>query len=108
MPESLSSLLAESFNAVNTVQGIFIAFMMVMVMGRYHHIVFFAGAAILIDQFVTLAFNNKWNTSIEDILEQFWDKLLDLDATVVIIRFVGFLVVITAMYGVKRLFLRGG
>ncbi len=107
MPESLSALLAEAFDAVNSIQGIMIAFITMMVMGRYHHIVFFAAGALLIDQFVTLAFNNTWNTSIEDIAEQFWDKLLDLDATVVIIRFVGFLVVITAMYGVKRLFLRG-
>lgn len=85
MLESLLVLLIEVFDVVNLIQGFLIVFVLMMVMGCYYYIVFFVVGVLLIDQFVMFVFNNIWNISIEDIVEQFWDKLFDFDVIVVII-----------------------
>ncbi len=106
MPESLTDLISQSFNAVNSVQGLVIAFIASLTMRRYGGIVYFSLFAIIVDQFVTIAYERQiWGgKSVADAVNEILDSILSLDATVVIIRFIGFMVVITVFYGLKSLF----
>ncbi len=106
MPESLVDLLSQSFNAVNSAQGIVIALIASLAMRRYGSIVSFSVFAIIVDQFVTIAYAKQiWGRpSVGDVLADIWDSILALDATVVIIRLIGFIVLITLIYGIRSLF----
>lgn len=106
MPESLIDLLSQSFDAVNSVQGIVIALIASLAMKRYGGIVYFSIFAIIVDQFVTIAYAKQiWGKpSVADVMADIWDSILTLDATVVIIRFIGFMVIITLIYGIRSLF----
>ena len=84
MPQELSDLLFRSFDAVSTLQGIIISFVAAITMSRYAHIVYFSIIAIVVDQFVTLAFTKTWGNS----------------------RLIGYMLVITIMYSLKQLFRR--
>jgi len=106
MPESLIDLLGQSFNAVNSVQGLVIALIAALAMRRYGGIVYFSIFAIIVDQFVTIAYAKQiWGKqTVADVLAEIVDSILELDATVVIIRLIGFMVVITLIYGIRSLF----
>ncbi len=106
MPESLTDLISQSFSAVNSVQGLVIAFIASLTMRKYSSIVYLSLFAIIIDQFVTIAYERQiWGgKSVAEAMNEIVDSLSGLDATVVIIRFIGFMVVITAFYGLKSLF----
>jgi len=106
MPESLIDLLSQSFDAINFAQGIVIALITALAMRRYGGIVYFSIFAIIIDQFVTIAYAKQiWGKqTVADVLAEIVDSILELDATVVIIRLIGFMVVITLIYGIRSLF----
>ncbi len=106
MPDSLVSLLTQSFNAVNSSVGLLISFLAAVTMTRYAHIVYYSALSLIIDQFVTIAYSRQWNTSVENVSSQIWNEILELDASVLVIRFIGFMVVISIFYAVKRLFRR--
>lgn len=106
MSGSVVDLLRESFNAVNSVQGLIIAFLATLMMRRYASVVYFSVLAIIVDQFVTIAFDRNWGRSIESVADDLWNSIIGLDATVVIIRFIGFMVIITVLYGLRSFFRR--
>ena len=64
MMESLTDLLGQAFDVRNIWQVLIIAFLAAMTMRRYGGIVFFSLLAIVIDQFVTIAFDKGWGTSV--------------------------------------------
>jgi len=103
MPESLTNLLADSFDAVSGAQAAIIAILAAVTMRRYGSIVWFSVFAIIVDQFVTIALSREWDTT-GDVLSQVFESITELNPTVVITRFIGFLVLITIFYGIKALF----
>lgn len=96
----------QAFNAINTPQGLIIAALIALITPRFALIALTAGVALIIDQFVTIAYDKIFNKSAEKILEKAIDKVLSTDATVLILRYVGFFVVIAAIYFVKSLVFR--
>ncbi len=106
MPQELSNLVSDSFDAVGTLQGVIISLIVAITMSRYGQIVYFSVIAIIADQFVTLAFGSTPAASIGGIFSEVWDSIPELDATAVIIRFIGYILVITIMYFLKQLFHR--
>ncbi len=106
MPDQLSDLLVRSFDAVNLLQGLIISFVAAITMSRYAQIFYFSIIAIVVDQFFTLAFRGQADDSVKGISTVVWQKILELDATVVILHFIFYLVVITIMYSLKQLFRR--
>ncbi len=75
-------------------------------MWRYAQIVYFSLIAIVIDQFITLAFRGRGDDSVVGISTIVWEEILELDATVVILHFIFYLVMITIIYSLFQLFRR--
>ena len=99
-------LLGESFNAVNTTIGLLISFVAAITMRRYSSIVFFSFIALFVDQFVAIAFGNRWGATVDEVTGQAIESLTSLDARILIVRFVGFMLVITVIYTIRSLFRR--
>ena len=106
MPDSLITVLTQSFNAVNSTIGLLIAVFAAITMRRYGNIIYFSALSLIVDQFVGIAFKRQWDSSVENVSSQIWDEILSLDASVLVIRFIGFMLVITIVFSVKRLFRR--
>ena len=107
MPTDLMQLIENSFNAVNLLQAIIISFIAALLMSRYASVVFFSVLAIVIDQFVTIAFETEtfWSdNSVGGVLEDLTSSFMALDATIVILRFIAYLVLITIIYALRSFF----
>ncbi len=105
MPDSLITVLTQSFNAVNSTVGLLIAVFAAITMRRYGNIIYFSALALIVDQFVSIAFKHEW-ASVENVTSQIWNEILALDASVLVIRFIGFMLIITVIFTIKRLFKR--
>ena len=104
--DQLTTLLSQAFGAVDLLQGLIIAFVAAITMSRYSQILYFAIIAIIVDQFVTLAFRGRSNDSVEDISTVLLENLREVEATNVILHFIFYLVMITLIYTLRQLFRR--
>ncbi len=107
MPADLMQLIENSFNAVNILQALIIAFVAALLMSRYTSVVFFSVLAIVIDQFVTIAFETEtfWSdNTLGGVLEDLTGSFMALDATIVILRFIAYMVLITVIYATRSFF----
>jgi len=103
MPE-FPEILSNSFTAVSTLQAAIISLLAAITMRRYGSIVYFAIAAIVIDQFLTIALKKDLGASVSEVINQIIGGIPELDATQAVVRFIGYLILITIFYGVKALF----
>jgi len=104
--ENLPDLLLQAFSAVNTTQMLIIAVIVALIMPKFSTIGFAAAGALAANLFVTIARHQIFDKSVEKTFSKLGEEFLKLDATVLISQFVGFILVISAFYWVKRLLLR--
>ena len=106
MEQDAGAFLFDAFNTVNTIQGLIIGALIAMITPRFPLVFLTAGLALLIDQCVTIANNSFFDKSVEKVFEKAIEEVMSLDATVLILRYVGFVLVIGVVYTVKSLVLR--
>ncbi|MEM9122597.1 MAG: hypothetical protein AAGB03_04670 [Pseudomonadota bacterium] len=105
----LLELVEDSFTAVNTFQGLIIAFLAALIMARYNRVLYFTLLALAFDQFlVPLGVQALDQGSIGDLVSTSMSILNNLDLRVVVLRFIGFFIVISLIFGLKRVFQRFG
>lgn len=104
-----ANLLRESIIEVNTFGGIIIAFLAALIMARYNRILYFTVLALLFDQLlVPLGQRALDGGDLSNLIGETMSLLGSLEPQVVVIRFIGFFVVISLLFGLKKIFQRFG
>lgn len=106
MEQETWEYILDAFTMVNTIQGLVIAAIMALFTSRIGGVVVSAAFALIIDQFVTIAYSGFFDKSVGDIVGKMIEEATQLDAKVLIIRYVGFLIVITVFFLLKRIFVK--
>lgn len=106
--ENIEALIRDSFGAVDILQATLISFGAAMLMSRYSSVVVMSLAALVLDQFVTIAFSRRiWERKdVGAVANDLWDSILDLRADEVILRYVAYLVLISVIYALRSFFKR--
>ena len=106
--ENIEALIRNSFGAVDILQATLISFGAAMLMSRYASVIVMSLVALVIDQFVTIAFSRRiWeDESIGAVANDLWESILALDANAVILRYVAYLVLISIIYALRSFFKR--
>ena len=106
--ENIEALIRNSFGAVDILQATIISFGAAMLMSRYSSVIVMSIVALVIDQFVTIAFSRRiWeDESVNAVVNDLWDSILALDANAVILRYVAYLVLISVIYALRSFFQR--
>ncbi|HAC60384.1 hypothetical protein [Parvibaculum sp.] len=90
------------FDTVNSIQGLIIALIAAILMSRYNRVVVYAVGATLVHELVNIGRN--FYAGAANPLPDYLDvEVLKLVA----IRFIGYLIAISLIYLVRRLFFRG-
>ncbi len=100
--ESAYELLARSFTLVTTAQGVLIALFVAFLMMRYTRILYFSFLAILIDQFVTVLYLAYEGRKVDKLTKEASNILDTLEFDVIVVRFVGYLVLISLLFFAKN------
>ena len=103
--DSVINLIQNSFNAVNIAQALIIGFVATMLMGRYSSIIYMSILALVVDQFVTIAFEREvFGKSIGEVGNEMLDGALNLQADQTVLRFVAYMVLISVIYALRSFF----
>ncbi len=95
-------LIARSFTLVTTFQGVVIALFIAFLMTRYTRILYFGFLAILIDQFLAVLHLAYRGRDLDDLSEEASGILGALEIDVIVVRFVGYLALITVLFFAKQ------
>lgn len=107
--DQVLDVVRDAILGVNTLQGLIIAFLGALIMARYNRILFFALLALFFDQFlVPLGIRALKGKSLETIMGDAVDILTNLDPQIVVLRYIAFFIVISILFGIKRIFYRFG
>ena len=106
--ENIQTLIANSFGAVDILQALLIAFGASLLMSKYSSVIVMSIVAVVVDQFVTIAFNRRiWeDESFGAVINDLGDSIMELDANVVILKLVAYLVLISVLYALRSFFRR--
>ena len=104
-------LARQGFDTVNTIQAVVIALIAAFVMSRYTRILVVAAGATIIHELVNIgrvAYAARGEGDVAGKALELLTGYVDIDVLqLVAIRFVGFLVVISLIYFVRRILFRG-
>lgn len=101
--ESAFELLARSFTLVTTLQGAVISLFVAFLMTRYTRILYFAFLAILIDQFLAVLYALYRGRDFDRLTKEATSIAESLEIDVIVIRFVGYLVLISLLFFAKNI-----
>ena len=100
--ESAYELLARSFTLVTTAQGVLIALFVAFLMMRYTRILYFSFLAIIIDQFMAVLYMAYDGRKVDKLTKEASHILDSLEFDVIVVRFVGYLVLISVLFFAKN------
>ena len=101
--ESAFELFARSFTLVTTLQGAVIALFVAFLMTRYTRILYFSFLAILIDQFLAVLHAAYRGRDFDQLAEQASSIAGSLEIDVIVVRFVGYLILISLFFFAKNI-----
>ena len=101
--DGLFELIARAFTVVTTVQGVVIALFIAFLMTRYVRILYFALLAIVIDQFIAVLYAAYDGRDFDDLTELASRIAESLEFDVIVVRFVGYLVLVSAFFFAKNI-----
>lgn len=100
--EGLLELIARSFTLVTTIQGGVIALFVAFLMTRYTRILYFSFLAIVIDQFLSVLYAAYRGRDMDALQEEATSIAGGLEFDVIVVRFVGYLALITVLFFTKN------